>query len=147
MCWHGPGPSLMNMSNRYQIWPDMGIGVVSSNPSGFALKPWTHTVATIPAIPLILWTQEQENRDLSYCDSYSSPTENKERNSNWCFKDTLSTRNQQYQYESDWIVDSKPVRGIKAWTETPHCLCFTHAREYRVSSYSRCIHYTPTIHG
>lgn len=30
MCWHGPGPSLMNMSNRYQIWPDLGIGVVSS---------------------------------------------------------------------------------------------------------------------
>jgi len=25
----------MNMSNRYQIWPDLGIGVVSSNPSGF----------------------------------------------------------------------------------------------------------------
>lgn len=35
MCW--PGPSLMNMSNRYQIWPDLGIGVVSSNPSGFGV--------------------------------------------------------------------------------------------------------------
>jgi hypothetical protein len=27
----------MNMSNRYQIWPDLGIGVVSSNPSGFGV--------------------------------------------------------------------------------------------------------------
>jgi hypothetical protein len=37
MCWHGPGPSLMNMFNWYQIWPDLGIGVVSSNPSGFGV--------------------------------------------------------------------------------------------------------------